>query len=278
MGRRIPERYTVMITRTGKPLIQWSFWPATLLVGVVLVSGWLGIALYRSYTHAIEAARGDGQILTEQANDLLERVDTLEAELKDLTKRAGIKEEKIPRRSTADQGGIAIEPSAEKLLEATHERLVALASFKQKVMPTVGEFVARRDARPRGMPLLISVRFSSYYGLRPNPFGNSYEFHPGIDMAVAYGTPIYATAPGTVLEANFVGGYGNHVLIDHGYELQTLYGHMSKMAVTAGTRVKRGQLIGYVGSTGRSSGPHLHYGVYFQGKTVDPKPYLPSDE
>jgi murein DD-endopeptidase MepM/ murein hydrolase activator NlpD len=278
MGRRIPEPYTVVITRTGKPSIQWSVWPATLLVGVVLVSGWVGIALYRFYTHAIEAARGDGQILTEQASDLLERVDTLEAELKDLTKRAGIKEEKIPKRSTADQGGIAIEPSAEELLEATHERLVALASFKQKVMPTVGEFVARRDARPDGMPLLTSVRFSSYYGLRPNPFGSSYEFHPGIDMAVAYGTPIYATAPGTVLEANFAGGYGNRVLIDHGYELKTLYGHMSKMAVTAGTRVKRGQLIGYVGSTGRSSGPHLHYGVYFQGKTVDPKPYLTAPE
>jgi murein DD-endopeptidase MepM/ murein hydrolase activator NlpD len=278
MGRRIPERYTVLITRTGKPPIQWSFWPATLLVGVVLVSGWGGIALYRTYAHAIETARGDGQVLTEQASDLLERVDTLEAELKDLSTRAGIKEEALPKRSTEAQGGIGIKPSAEELLEATHARLLAVSSLKEKVMPAVGEFVARRDARPRGMPLLIPARLSSFYGIRPNPFGGSYEFHPGIDMAVAYGTPIYATAPGTVLEANFAGGYGNHVLIDHDYELQTLYGHMSKMTVAAGTRVERGQLIGYVGSTGRSSGPHLHYGVYFQGKTVDPKPYLPSGE
>ena len=278
MGRRIPERYTVLITRTGKPPIQWSFWPATLLIGVVLVSGWGGIALYRAYAEAIETARGDGQVLTEQASDLLERVDTLEAELKDLSVRAGIKEEALPKTSTEAQGGIGIKPSPEELLEATHDRLLAVSSLKEKVMPAVGEFVARRDARPRGMPLFTSVRFSSYYGVRPNPFGRSYEFHPGIDMAVAYGTPIYATAPGIVLEANFVGGYGNRVLINHGYELQTLYAHMSKIAIAAGTRVERGQLIGYVGSTGRSSGPHLHYGVYFQGKTVDPKPYLPSAE
>ena len=278
MGRRIPERYTVLITRTGKPPIQLSFWPATLLVGLMLVSGWSGVAIYRYYNHAIETARGDGQVLAAQASDLLERVDILEAELKDLSARAGVKEEALPKKSTADQGGIGIKPSAQELLEAAHDRLLLVSSLKEKVMPTVGEFVARRNARPRGMPLLASVRFSSFYGLRPNPFGNSYEFHPGIDMAVAYGTPIYATAPGTVLEANFAGGYGNHVLIEHGYELRTLYGHMSKLAVAPGTHVERGQLIGYVGSTGRSSGPHLHYGVYFQGKTVDPKPYLAQAE
>lgn len=278
MGRRIPERYTVLIARTGKPSIQWSFWPAALLSGIVLFSGWGGITLYRIYTDAIETARGDGQALTEQASRLLERVDTLETELKDLSARAGIKGEALPKSSNEAQGGIGFKPSPEELLAAANDRFMAVSSLKEKVMPTVGEFVARRDARPRGMPLLVSARLSSFYGVRPNPFGRSYEFHPGIDMAVAYGTPIYATAPGTVLEANFAGGFGNHVLIDHGYELQTLYGHMSKMAVTAGTQVKRGQLIGYVGSTGRSSGPHLHYGVYAQGKTVDPKPYLPTDE
>jgi murein DD-endopeptidase MepM/ murein hydrolase activator NlpD len=277
MGRRIPERYTVLITRTGKPSIQWSFWPATLLAVIVLFSGWGGIALYQTYTDAIETARGDGRVLTEQASSLLERVDTLEAELKDLSTRAGIKEEDLPKKSTEAQGGIGFQPSPEELLAAAHERFLAVSSLKETVMPTVGEFLARREARPRGMPLLVTARLSSFYGVRPNPFGRSYEFHPGIDMAVAYGTPIYATAPGTVLEANFAGGFGNHVLLDHGYELQTLYGHMSKMAVAAGTAVKRGQLIGYVGSTGRSSGPHLHYGVYFQGKTVDPKPYLPAD-
>jgi murein DD-endopeptidase MepM/ murein hydrolase activator NlpD len=278
MGRRIPERYTVLITRTGKPSIQWSFWPATLLAVIVLFSGWGGIALYQTYTDAIENARGDGRVLTEQASDLLERVDTLEAELKDLSTRAGIKREDLPKKSTEAQGGIGFQPSPEELLAAAHERFLAVSSLKETVMPTVGEFLARREARPRGMPLLVSARLSSFYGVRPNPFGRSYEFHPGIDMAVAYGTPIYATAPGTVLEANFAGGFGNHVLLDHDYELRTLYGHMSKMAVTAGTAVKRGQIIGYVGSTGRSSGPHLHYGVYVQGKTVDPKPYLPADE
>ncbi len=278
MGRRIPERYTVLIARTGKPSIQWSFWPAALLAGIVLFSGWGGIALYRAYTEAIETARGDGKALTEQASSLLERVDTLEAELKDLSTRAGIKKEALPKTSNEAQGGIGSKPSPEELLAAANDRFMAVSSLKEKVMPTVGEFLVRRDARPRGMPLLTSVRFSSFYGVRPNPFGRSYEFHPGIDMAVAYGTPIYATAPGTVLEANFVGGFGNRVLIEHGYEVQTLYGHMSKTAVTAGTKVKRGQLIGYVGSTGRSSGPHLHYGVYAQGKTVDPKPYLPADE
>jgi murein DD-endopeptidase MepM/ murein hydrolase activator NlpD len=278
MGRRIPGRYTVLITRTGKPSIQWSFWPATLLAAIVLLSGWGGIAFYRTYTEAIETARGDGQVLTDRASNLLERVDTLEAELKDLSVRAGFKEEALPKRSNEAQGGIGSKPSPEELLAAANDRFMAVSSLKEKVMPTVGEFVARREARPRGMPLFTSVRFSSFYGVRPNPFGRSYEFHPGIDMAVAYGTPIYATAPGTVLEANFAGGFGNRVLIDHGYEVRTLYAHMSKVAIPVGTQVKRGQLIGYVGSSGRSSGPHLHYGVYAQGKTVDPKPYLPADE
>jgi murein DD-endopeptidase MepM/ murein hydrolase activator NlpD len=227
------------------------------------------------YSYSIEVARSNNRALLEQASDLSKRINTLEVQLDSLGRRVGIEKNKtVPNRSTYAQGGIGLHLGAEELLEAADEKLDSVDALKGVVLPAVGDFVARRAAAPRGMPLLEPVRFSSLYGARPSPFGGRREFHTGIDMAVPSGTPIYATAPGVVLAANFAGGYGNRVLLDHGYELTTLYGHLSKIAIKPGAWVERGQLIGYVGSTGRSSGPHLHYGVYSQKKPVDPKPYL----
>lgn len=118
--------------------------------------------------------------------------------------------------------------------------------------------------------------FTSAYGVRSDPFAGSAAMHAGIDLASPTGTPIYATADGVVDRAEWFGGYGNMVEIDHGKGIATRYGHMSRIAAKSGQRVKRGELIGYVGSTGRSTGSHLHYEVRIDGRAVNPVPFLQS--
>jgi len=118
--------------------------------------------------------------------------------------------------------------------------------------------------------------FTSAYGVRSDPFQGSAAMHAGIDLASPTGTPIYATADGVVDRAEWFGGYGNMVEIEHGKGIATRYGHMSKIVAHSGERVKRGELIGYVGSTGRSTGSHLHYEVRIDGRAVNPVPFLQS--
>src|SRR5437763_398531 len=114
---------------------------------------------------------------------------------------------------------------------------------------------------------------------RSDPFEHGAAMHPGIDLAGSYGTPIYATADGTVLRAGWnSGGYGNLVEIDHGRGITTRYGHMSAILVSAGQHVTRGEQIGRMGSTGRSTGNHLHYEVRIDNRPVNPIPFMKSTD
>ncbi len=126
---------------------------------------------------------------------------------------------------------------------------------------------------PSRMPL-EGAFMSSGYGMRTHPVLGGRRAHAGIDLAAPTGTPIYATGDGMVSKAERFSSYGLYVSIEHGAELQTRYAHMSRIAVAAGQRVKKGDIIGYVGSTGRSTGPHLHYEVRIAGEAVDPMPYM----
>ncbi len=120
----------------------------------------------------------------------------------------------------------------------------------------------------------VSGTITSPFGWRSNPFGGSPEFHQGLDIAAPTGTTVVAAAAGTVILAKWYGGYGNYILIDHGGGYSTGYGHLSAIYVSNGQTVQRGQAIGAVGSTGQSTGPHLHYEVRINGKPVDPAPRL----
>jgi murein DD-endopeptidase MepM/ murein hydrolase activator NlpD len=134
-------------------------------------------------------------------------------------------------------------------------------------------------AIPSDKPIRADVTFTSGYGVRADPFHAGAAMHPGIDLAGAYGTPIYATADGTVMRAGWNnGGYGNLVEIDHGRGISTRYGHMSAILVQAGEHVTRGQQIGRMGSTGRSTGNHLHYEVRIDGRPVNPIPFMKSTD
>jgi len=134
-------------------------------------------------------------------------------------------------------------------------------------------------AIPAEKPVKTNVEFTSGFGVRSDPFHAGAAMHPGIDLAGSYGTPIYATADGTVLRAGWnSGGYGNLVEIDHGRGITTRYGHMSAILVSPGQHIVRGQQVGRMGSTGRSTGNHLHYEVRIDGKAVNPIPFMKSTD
>jgi murein DD-endopeptidase MepM/ murein hydrolase activator NlpD len=130
-------------------------------------------------------------------------------------------------------------------------------------------------AVPSSKPVMTAT-YTSGFGVRSDPFRGSAAMHAGIDLAAPQGTAIYATADGIVARAEYSGGYGNLVEIDHGKGLQTRFGHLSRIVVHAGDRVQRGQLIALMGSTGRSTGSHLHYEVRIDGHAVNPVPFLQS--
>ncbi|WP_367328580.1 M23 family metallopeptidase, partial [Lentimicrobium sp.] len=114
-------------------------------------------------------------------------------------------------------------------------------------------------------------RIGSYFGYRTDPFYNVTKFHEGIDFTAPVGTDIYATGDGVVTKVEYSrSGYGNCIVVNHGFGYETLYAHLSKMAVKKGQKVKRGQVIGFVGNTGKSTSPHLHYEVRKGGRAVDP--------
>ena len=116
---------------------------------------------------------------------------------------------------------------------------------------------------------------SSFYGYRVDPFGSGGgDFHPGLDIAISYGSPVKASATGIVEQAGWNGGYGRYIRIDNGNGMETAYGHMSALVVSAGEKVKKGQVIGYVGSSGASTGPHLHFEVLTKGNTDNPLSYV----
>jgi murein DD-endopeptidase MepM/ murein hydrolase activator NlpD len=117
----------------------------------------------------------------------------------------------------------------------------------------------------------------SGYGMRIHPIYKYQKFHTGMDFTANIGAKIYAAGNGVVEKAEYGSGYGNHVVINHGYGYQTLYAHMEKIVVRVGQKVKRGELIGYVGNTGLSVGPHLHYEVHKNGEPVNPVHFYYND-
>lgn len=140
--------------------------------------------------------------------------------------------------------------------------------------------VIRATADPSSLPSMWAHlgKINNEFGFRRNPFGGrTYEFHAGMDIDGDRGDLVVAPANGTVIKAAYTGGYGNMVEIDHGNGLTSRYGHLSKIDTTVGDRIARGQLLGQVGSTGRSTGPHLHYELRLFDKSINPRHFLPTE-
>lgn len=216
-------------------------------------------------------------------------------------KRANAKAEARLRRVDDGEAGVRENGKPEQASQPSLVRKTALiytprTGRQDVVRPTLtNDFViiseaaetqpARRLAAPKAgaafsnIPSIwpITGPLRTGYGLRNDPFGgSSVEFHKGQDISAPTGTPINATADGVVVIAGWVRGYGNGIYIDHGNGISTRYGHLSRIDVAVGQTVKRGEHLGLVGSTGRSTGPHLHYEVRINGTAIDPLPYLPS--
>lgn len=157
-------------------------------------------------------------------------------------------------------------------------------SFQSKSFVEITTMVKNKEKLLRAIPAIQPVsnknlkRVASGFGYRIDPLYKDFRLHAGLDFSAPTGTPIYATSDGVVQAAGFsTDGYGNKVVINHGYGFQTLYGHMVRVKAKPGQSVKRGEVIGYVGSTGKSTGSHLHYEVIKRGAKVDPVYYFFND-
>ncbi len=254
----------------------------------------LGFATYGTFTMAGQKAENSelkainasqqAQIsdLAKKANalqDQMAEINRIEAELQQLS--GAQLENAAPATDTSfnGQGGPYVKPSVGNIsrsLASLEERL----SYSRARLSHIKEAIEQQNAYNAYMAAMAAVTpsiwptvgdVSSPYGMR---WGGS-DFHPGIDIANDYGTPIMATADGYVTEAGWDdGGYGNKVDIDHGNGVRTRYGHAQSVIVSAGEQVQKGQVIAYMGSTGFSTGPHLHYEVNINGEDVNPFNYM----
>ena len=169
-------------------------------------------------------------------------------------------------------------------MSAQLNRLSLRVAFQDSSYMQINYMVKNKEKLLKAIPAIQPVsnkdlnRIGSSFGYRTDPIYKNIRMHQGMDFTAPAGTPIYATADGVVEAAGFSSdGYGNKVLINHGFGYQTLYGHMIKVNIQPGQSVTRGQVIGYVGSTGKSTGPHCHYEVIKRGAKVDPIYYFYND-
>jgi murein DD-endopeptidase MepM/ murein hydrolase activator NlpD len=155
-----------------------------------------------------------------------------------------------------------------RLAESVKEQTDSLRAL-ERLMTRAGRVLA---SLPTRWPLRGGV--NSEFGQRVSPWSGDREFHSGMDIRAERNTPVYAPAGGTVMHAGPNHDYGTTIILDHGQEIRTLYGHLARIGVQPGQRVERGDVIGHSGNTGRSSGPHLHYEILVKGQPVNPRLYL----
>lgn len=225
-----------------------------------------------------------------QIGELQARIMRLDAQNKRLVKLAGVGDTKNKKQATvklepvdsltsANVGGPLVEarPMTELDLQAAITKLVSAVGNRDEYMSAVEADVLQnsvlKDMLPNNKPISAAYRSSSY-GWRIDPFRGNRAFHEGLDFTAKSGTPIRAAADGIVTTAGRVSAYGNLVKLNHGAGLETRYAHASKLLVKKGERVVKGQVIALVGSTGRSTGPHLHYEIRLNGHALDPRKYL----
>ena len=262
--------------------------------GIVCLIG-AGVVLKSSHTvykaqqneQELLSYRSEKAVQEEKIGKLLQENEAIEKEMAEISKleeavRRELGESGVqPSRSGIDrsqylgQGG----PQSAKV-EAVDVYAAQNKVLQEKVKDrkaTLSDLLGRLrelNQRKAAMPTLWPTSggtITSYFGGRSDPFGNrSYDWHPGLDIANDYGAPVYASAYGTIEEAGWVSGYGRYVRIQHGYGYETAYGHMSEIAVQSGQSVTKGEIIGYVGSTGYSTGPHVHFEVLVNGQVTDP--------
>lgn len=226
-----------------------------------------------------------------QIGELQARIMRLDAQNQRLVKLAGGKATKLAKQSekidlqpvgdllSANVGGplVNVTPMTEVDLQEAITNLVSAVGSRDEYMSSVEADVLHssvlKDMLPNSKPISAAYKSSSF-GWRVDPFRGTRAFHEGLDFTARTGTPIRAAADGIVTTASNTSAYGNLVKLNHGAGLETRYAHASKLLVKPGERVVKGQKIALVGSTGRSTGPHLHYEIRLNGHALDPRKYL----
>ena len=217
-----------------------------------------------------ELERRDNQVYRTifEADPLPDSIRASKQELQaELARLARIEEDEL---SYSVQAALTILSKRIKVQEKSYQELAGLIRNKERILAATPAIqpVSNKDLS----------RIASGFGLRIDPIYKTVKMHAGLDFTAPQGTPIYATADGSVKSAGYSNsGYGNHVIISHGYGYETLYGHMVRIKARGGQRVKRGEIIGYVGSTGKSTGPHCHYEVRKNSQKLDPVYYFYND-
>ena len=245
-----------------------------------------------------ETLRKNYQQMAKIAHDKDVQVASLGALANEVTALYGLRQNQVSSRNSARSGKDHVDAAAAAEAPTPATLAVDYDANPQNVKMSIDQLYALRNdamsghfsptlagdlmtglgdgADVAGAPNLWPVegRVTSSFGERQDPFNGEGAFHAGIDIGVPYGTPVRATADGVITKAGFGTGYGREIAIDHGHDIGTVYGHLSAIAVTEGEHVARGQVIGYVGSSGRSTGPHLHYEVRVHEVAVNPHKYL----
>lgn len=208
---------------------------------------------------------------------LEEAVEVSMAPLDKMFKAAGLKPDQVldqVRRGYSGQGGplvpLAVSTKGAEAAPAAAARANGILTHLEQI----NFYRIAVSKMPFAMPLNTKYRLSSDFGYRSDPFGRGSRKHEGQDFAGAYGSPIYATADGTVIHAGWENGYGQLVTIKHDFGVETRFAHMSKIRVKVGQKVSRGDQIGDMGSTGRSTGNHLHYEIRIGGRATNPMTYI----
>ena len=216
----------------------------------------------------------------EAANRVSGQLTSLRATLSDLTQRTTADADlsdsvDLLLQSTSTSMDLSNQDTLDAASE-TLDRLYLLLGSIDGELQGVRHGVAFREAAADATPIIWPADgwISAGYGYRTDPFNGRRDFHPAVDISTNKGSPVYATGTGRVVSASRNGGYGNLVEIDHGFGLLTRYGHLSEFSVAVGDTVVRGDVIGRVGNTGRATGHHVHYEVWVNGRTLNPRKLL----
>lgn len=238
----------------------------------------------------LEKLTWENQLLSRQFTSLNESIDKLKGNYDQLvSKEVAIRTifglpEIDPEARMLGVGG-PIDPEVEDMTPSTQaalnvtadvDELIRVSKFENDRYQEVYDLLMQKRDRLNHTPSIMPTRgyISRGFGYKDDPFTGFKQFHSGLDIANRTGTPVHATADGKVSSVRVNGGLGNMVAIDHGYGLKTRYAHLSEYNVKVGQRIKRGEVIGYMGNTGYSTGPHLHYEVLKNGKPINPVKFI----
>ncbi len=292
-----PDKLTVVvIPGHGGSMFQWRVSPLALGLLLLLLAALVGGAFLvlgrdlkqrHDLARAAELKQANLRVAADLARgrEALLRVAKLEAELRRMlkfkTERALLKGQAVGGPTDEDVKKLAelLEGSPEEAVRDVERSMVDLmqaAREREKRFDEIRRYVRKRSTLLASRPTVWPVRgwISSGFGDRSNPVTGKSGFHSGVDIANDHGSPIRASADGEVSFAGWEGGYGKLVVVNHGNGFSSYYGHLAEIKVGVGQRVVRGQVIGAMGATGNTTGPHLHYEIRLYGASVDPTKYM----